>query len=269
MPDSETNNTKSTNFDFVTPTEIVDLPSKGLFYPEGHPLHGEESLEIRFMTAKDEDTLTSPSLLQKGIALDRLLSDVVLNNKINPKALLPCDRNALLIAARITGYGNLYETDWTCPSCGAQNQGSFDVGNHEVDFPDQEKLDSLGVRSEDGVYKFDIEGLGVEIGIKLLSYEEEAAVSDAARRRIEIGLTENITTDTLKAIIVSVNGVDDSRIINHVVDQMPVKDSRKIRKINSLITPRLKLEGEVTCAKCSETTVLEVPFTTGFFWPEL
>jgi len=122
---------------------------------------------------------------------------------------------------------------------------------------------------EDGIYKFDIEGLGVEIGIKLLSYEEEAAVSDAARRRIEIGLTENITTDTLKAIIVSVNGVGDPRIINHVVDQMPVKDSRKIRKINSLITPRLKLEGEVTCAKCSETTVLEVPFTTGFFWPEL
>ena len=78
---SETENKPT--FDFSVPTELVDLPSKGRFYPEGHPLHMEETIEIKYMTAKDEDILTSPSLLKKGIAIDRFLSNIIPNKRIN------------------------------------------------------------------------------------------------------------------------------------------------------------------------------------------
>ena len=106
--------------DFSTPTELVDLPSKGRFYPEGHPLHGQETVEIKFMTAKDEDILTSPSLLKKGIAIDRLIQNVILNKNINVSTLLSGDKSAIMIASRINGFGAEYKTKVVCPSCEEQ-----------------------------------------------------------------------------------------------------------------------------------------------------
>jgi hypothetical protein len=91
----------SGGFSFVVPTEFIDLPSEGKFYPEGHPLHGQTTLEIKQMTAKEEDLLTSRALLKKGIALDRLLSSVIVNKSIDPNSLLVGDRNAILIATRV------------------------------------------------------------------------------------------------------------------------------------------------------------------------
>ena len=79
----EVTENKSSIFDFVTPTDIVDLPTKGRFYPEGHPLHNQESIEIRHMTAKDTDILTSKSLLKKGIAVERMLENVIVDKDIN------------------------------------------------------------------------------------------------------------------------------------------------------------------------------------------
>ena len=132
--------------DFVTPSEFVMLPSRGR-YPEGHPLHGEESIEIKYMTAKEEDILTSPSLLSKGIALDRLISSVVLDKSINTASLLPCDRNAVLIAARITGFGPDYESGYVCPLCGAEGEATFDLNDHEIVSATPEELAENGIES--------------------------------------------------------------------------------------------------------------------------
>ena len=62
---------------FTTPTEFVELPSGGNYYPEGHRLHGEQTVEIKFMTAKEEDILTSKTLIKQGVALERLLKSVI------------------------------------------------------------------------------------------------------------------------------------------------------------------------------------------------
>ena len=112
---------------FSTPTELVELPSGGRFYPEGHPLHGVETIEIRFMTAKDEDILTSKSYLKKGIAIDKLLQNVIVNKSIDINSLLSGDKNALIIATRSTGYGSSYQTKVACPACGAQGSIDFDL----------------------------------------------------------------------------------------------------------------------------------------------
>ena len=115
---------------FVAPTEFVELPSKGN-YPEGHPC-GEEVLEIRFMTAKEEDILSSQTLLKKGIAIERMLDSLIIDKKVKAQDLLIGDRNALIIAARISGYGANYKTQINCPSCGDRNHMDFDLNKKEI-----------------------------------------------------------------------------------------------------------------------------------------
>ena len=113
--------------DFTCPTEYVDLPSQGKFYAEDHPLHGSDSIEIRFMTAKDEDILTSKSLLKKGVAIDRFLQNIIVDSRVKVQDLLVGDKNALVVASRITGYGSDYQTKVTCPACGTSQDFEFDL----------------------------------------------------------------------------------------------------------------------------------------------
>ena len=112
---------------FVVPTEFVDLPTKGRFYPEGHPLHNVEEIEIKFMTAKEEDILTSRSLLKKGVAIEKMLQNLVMDKSIDVESLFVGDRNAILVAARISGYGPEYKTSITCPACATTQTYEFDL----------------------------------------------------------------------------------------------------------------------------------------------
>ena len=105
--------------DFVTPTQFVDLPSKGR-YPEGHPLKGKDSIEIRYMTAKDEDVLTNRSLLKKGLAIDRLIRNLIVDKSVNGRHLYAGDRNAIIVFARASAYGADYRAKIQCPNCGEQ-----------------------------------------------------------------------------------------------------------------------------------------------------
>ena len=110
--------TAPASLSYVTPTEFVELPSRGQFYSTDHPLYEKDVIEMRYMTAKDEDILTSPALLKKGVAIDRLLQNLVVDKNINPNNLLIGDKNALLLAARISGYGEEYPVVLQCNSCG-------------------------------------------------------------------------------------------------------------------------------------------------------
>ena len=117
----------TTPLEFVTPTSFVELPSEGQFYSEDHPLNNQKTLEIKEMTAKEEDILTSRALLQKGVAIDRLVSSLVVDKSIKPESLLIGDKNAILIQARIGAYGQKYKSQITCPSCGEKSNYGFDL----------------------------------------------------------------------------------------------------------------------------------------------
>ena len=112
--------------DFVMPTEFVALPSEGK-YPEGHPLHGQDSIEIRYMTAKDEDILSNRSLLKSGIALDRLIKNLIKDKNIDHRSLFVGDRNAIMIHARASAYGTDYRPKVQCPACGEISKFQFDL----------------------------------------------------------------------------------------------------------------------------------------------
>ena len=114
---------------YIVPTEVVELPSKGLFYPENHPLHRKDFIEIKHMTTKEEDILTSTSLIEKGLVLDYLLKSIIVNKEIDTKSLLPGDQNAIYLSARISAYGGDYSFNFTCDACGKLNKVDYDLEN--------------------------------------------------------------------------------------------------------------------------------------------
>jgi hypothetical protein len=163
---------QSGGFSFVVPTDFVDLPSQGKFYPEGHPLHGQDSIEIRQMTAKEEDMLTSRTLLKKGVALDRVIASIIVDKRINPDSLYVGDRNAIIISARVSGYGNMYETKTTCPSCGTVQNYSFDLNNANI--YSGEDAQDFGIQANgDGTFNVRVPRTGVDVRFRLLNGRDE------------------------------------------------------------------------------------------------
>ena len=127
---------------FVAPTDFVELPSKGQYYPEGHLLCGQEHLEIRQMTAKDEDILTSVALLKKGVAVERLIQNLMVNKNIKTEDILVGDKNAILITARISAYGPLYETKIQCPFCNHYSNYEFNLEEIKV-YPGDKNVENV------------------------------------------------------------------------------------------------------------------------------
>jgi hypothetical protein len=256
---------------FVVPTEHVDLPSKGLFYPEGHPLFQKDTIEIKYMTAKDEDTLTSKNLLKKGIAVERLLQDLIVDKRINLNSILVGDKNAILLSARKTAYGSEYETKITCPSCSKIQTYTFDLDScgiyHGATVEQlQEKEVFLTDRS---TFMFNLPILKCPVEIRLLSGKEEQYL---IQRSKELEQNKNsidsATSDQLKIIVVSINNVSDPNTLSQAIPLLPAKDSRYIRDIYQFINPNLDLSHEFSCSACSYEARLEVPFTADFFWPK-
>lgn len=274
--DQVANDTQATEqhkpLSFVVPTELVELPSKGLVYPETHPLHNVESVEIRHMTAKEEDTLSSRSLLKKGIAIDKMLNDIIVDKRIKVENMVVGDKNALVVAARITGYGSEYQTKVSCPSCNRPQEFEFDLLsgqkiNHTLD---TEELASIGVKvTPINTYIISIWNGKAEVELKLLTGRDEIIMFEKMQKSQKNNATsETSLTDQLKLMIRSVNGSTDVQVINQFVNALPALESRKIRNIYRKITPSVELKNTFTCTFCEFETDMEVPFSQDFFWPQ-
>ena len=117
-----TRNVMRDDFGFEVPVEVVPLPSGGITYDVENPLHSLKTVEIKAMTAKDEDILTSRALIKKGTVITHLLKSCLINKSINPGDMLAGDRNAVMIALRVTGYGAEYKVEVDCPNCGEKSK---------------------------------------------------------------------------------------------------------------------------------------------------
>jgi len=257
-------------FSFVVPTEFVDLPSRGQFYSSTHPLHGKETIEIKYMTAKEEDILTSQSLLEKGLALDRLMANLVIDKRIKPDTLLSGDRNAILIAARKSGYGAEYETKVTCPGC-----SDIDTHNYNLDeavislVPEGDELAELNVgMAENGHFTIDLERNPVSVEFRLLTGREETYLLRNAEKRKKKKLEQQLITDQLKLMIVSINGHTEKELLHKFVDTMTLVDAKLLRTAAQKVTPNIELRKEFVCDQCGHEDEIEFPFTTDFFWPQ-
>ena len=260
----------TTTFDplhFVAPTEFVDLPSKGFGYEEGHPLFQKDTIEIRFMTAKDEDILSSRTLLKKGLAIERFLDNIIVDKTVKSENLLVGDRNAILIASRISGYGADYETQVNCPACGARSDFCFDLNEQQIK---ESQLDEfLGLtKNDNGNFNVKMPYSKFNIEFKLLKGSDESQITKLAASNAKHKMADSILTDQYKMMIQSIEGHAERNIINKYVDNMPTIDSRHLRACYKLAAPDVKINQIFSCPSCGNDEGLEVPFGADFFWPD-
>ena len=252
-----------TTLDFSTPTEI--LPSKGRFYPEGHPLHNQETVEIKYMTAKDEDILTSPSLLKKGLAIDRFIRNILLDKRIGVQTLLSGDKNAILVSSRINGFGADYTTKVNCPACTVPSENTFDLS--EVEIYDGDAFEEHDVVTTDhGTFIVKLPRTKFEVEVRLLTNQDENELAAKMKANKKRSAHETNLTDQLRKIIVSINGVEDLGTINQFLANLPAFDSRYLRAAYQKVVPGLDMTQHFACETCGYEKEVDIPLTVDFFW---
>lgn len=249
--------------EFVRPTTVLELPSKGQFYSEGHPLHERDTIQIRQMTTAEEDILSNRSLLQKGTAIDKFLERILIEENVKPADLLIGDKNAVLIQARIDGYGSEYTTQVACPACATRQKNTFDLVECSV-VTGGEEVDGV-VRSATGNFIVTLDN-GWEVEIKPLTGNDESKIVKSMNNKKKAGLAETQIQDQLNAMIVSVSGHEDRGTISKAVQHMTGKQSRLIRDTYKKVIPNLELKSDFDCRECGASTVMEVPLNAEFFW---
>ena len=255
------------SFSFATPTEFVELPTIGKYYPEGHPLHGKDSVEIRYMTAKDEDILSSKTLIKKGVALDRLLQNIIIDRSIDINSLYVGDKNAILIAARITGYGEKYNATTTCPSC--MSAVEFEYNLSELNAYGGEDWQDYAIRRQaEARFVITLPHTGVEAEVRLLTSKDEDYLAQMRENKKKRKLPESNLTDQLRMIVVSVNGHNDPKSLNAFVEGLPAIDSKYLRSAYEKVVPNVDMSQDFACDICGHEQEVAVPLTAGFFWPE-
>jgi hypothetical protein len=254
-------------FSFSTPTEFVELPTGGQYYPEGHPLHGASQVEIRYMTAKDEDILSSKTLLKKGLAIERFLQNIFVDRSIDTNTLYIGDKNAILVAARITGYGEEYRTRTTCPACTTTSDFSYDLSELSV-YPGNEWEDFAIKKHSDDRFLITLPQTEVDVEVRLLASKDEIYLAKHLANKKKRGLPESSLTDQLRMLIVSVNGHTDSKSIQTFINGLPARDSRYLRTAYEKIVPNVDMTQTYNCDSCGFEQEVTVPFTADFFWPK-
>ena len=241
---------------FKLPTETVELPSKGLLYPEGHPL-SSGTVEMKYMTAREEDILTNQNYIKKGTVIDKLLQSLLIT-EFDYNDLLVGDKNAIMIAARILSYGKDYEV-----VLGNEKQ-VIDLALFEHK-PLDESLYTRG-RNE---FTLQLPHTDNVITFKLLTHGDEVKIEQEVTGMQKIN-KDNITeaTTRLKHMITSINGSVDRKDIREFVDfGLLAKDARALREEYVRVTPDIDLtvNYEDVDGVDKEATL---PIGLNFFWPD-
>jgi hypothetical protein len=235
------------------PTEIVELPSKGLLYDKDNPLSSGQ-IEMKYMTAREEDILTNSNYIQQGIVLDKLLESLIVS-KVDLKDIIIGDKNAILIASRILGYGQEYE---------------FESGgkHYKVDLTtlkDKELPKDVDYTKSNQFY-YTLPASGVEVGYKILTHGDELAIEAELKGLKKIypngGLPEVSTR--LKYIVNTINGNTDRKVVREFIDnELLARDARSLRQEIKRVSPDIDLTIQGDGGED-----ITVPISLNFFWPD-
>jgi len=262
-----TNNDWASELGLDIPVEVVPLPSLGKTYPEGNPLCNVETIEIKAMTAKEEDILTSRALIKNGTVITKLLQSCVINKGINVKSMLSGDRNALMVAIRITGYGADYKSQVECPSCSETQSHEFDLSELPL-----KNLDINPVAVGLNEFSVVLPKTKANVHFKFLTGgdEEEITIASKRKKKAQI-LSESLVTTRLQHAIISVNGRTDRTLISKFALNMPAIDSLTLRNYIDKHEPGIDMTSEINCTNpdCGEVAEVSVPLGVTFFWPNV
>ena len=250
--------------EFEFPTETIELPSQGLVYPEGHPLR-KGTIEIKHMTAREEDILASQNLIKKGLVLDRLFESVVVEPGLNPNDIVIGDKNAILLATRILGYGADYTVEITDPFTLEKQEVVIDLSKVQTKDIDTSVLNSKNR------YQFKLPSNGKVIEFKLLTHGDEQNITRDTQAMEKIAKGASGSTDVttrMKYMITSVDGNTDIGFINKwIMNSFLAKDTKAFRAYVKEISPDLDLKFNFVSDLTGETEALDIPFGIGFFYP--
>jgi len=251
--------TQAKSFPFAT--EVITLPSMGLCYPETSALANGE-VTVKLLTAKEEDILTSTTLIRKGSVIDRLLESILVEPGVNLNDILIGDKNAILVATRVLAYGPMYKVTVTDP---IENESvTVDVDMAKLNTKDIDE--SLLNRQNE--YEFVLPKSGLPIKFKLLTHGDEVAINkdiEASERTLK---QSNEITTRWRRIIIEVNGNRDlGYISNFVANQFQIQDSKALRKYIGSMTPDVDFTFEYTSPFSGEKEALRVPIGVDFFYP--
>mgnify|MGYP003625614349 FL=1 len=238
------------------PTEVVDLPSRGLLYPKDSVL-SSGTIEVKYMTAREEDILTSVNLIKKGLVIDKLLQSLIVDKSIKLDDLLLGDKNAILIASRILAYGKEYIVDVEGQTV------KVDLTTLKDKFLD-ESLVSAGVNE----FEFELPATKRKLTFKLLTSNDETAILSEVKgyEKIGDGISRDLTT-RLKHQILSVDGDTKKTSIDGFVDNEFLSiDSIAFRSYVSDINPDVDMSSTYTDPDGNEKE-FTVPMTVTFLWP--
>ena len=239
-------------------SEVIDLPSDGKLYPENSPLR-EGKLELKYMTAKEEDILTSQNLIKKGIVIEKLLDSLILTKGVTSNDLVLGDKNAVMVAARILAYGPDYECEVTNPSTGEVSKQVFNL----ADCPFKKPSDDV----KENNFEFELPISKKKVTFKVLTGKDEKNIEKELQQIAKLGsdVQPELTT-RLRYTLTSVEGDTDMGKINTFVQSMLSRDSLALRAEISKVSPDIELEQEIELG--GESVKVAIPMTVNFFWPD-
>lgn len=260
----QTKNVMSEDFGYEVPVESVPLPSNGVIYPLESTLHGAETVDIRAMTAREEDILTSRALIKKGTVITELIKSCLVDKSIDVDEMVTGDRNAIMTALRITGYGSQYTVEVDCPECGESSKQDFQLTELPI-----KRLESSPVAVGANLFEFTLPLTKKTVHYKYMTGKDEANISVLQERRKKQKLqSDNLVTTRLEHQIVAIDGVKDRFKISQFIRSMPARDSLALRKRIDNTEPGIDMTAWMDCPHCFETSEVRLPMGASFFWPD-
>jgi len=242
--------------EFKIPTETVELPSKGLLYPEGHPL-ASGTIEMKYMTAKEEDILSNQNYIKKGTVIEKLLQSLIVT-EVDFNDILIGDIDAIMVAARVLSYGKDYKFTYLGQTV-------------EVDLAslDNKELNEALYTRGENEFTFKLPNSGNEITFQLLTQGLDKAIAREIEGLKKINKDNVAEVSTrLKYMITSINGSRDRADIRKYVDGfMLASDARALREEYKRASPGVNLSTEVEGLD-GEQEVVDIPIGVTFFWPD-
>lgn len=249
----------STESKLSLPTETVELPSKGLLYPKDNPL-SSGVIEMKYMTAKEEDILSNPNYIKQGTVFDKLLTSLIVS-KVNYDDLTVGDKNAVLIAARILGYGKEYQVRMPHPVTGEEELVSIDLSaikNREVDYNQYNNTNE---------FTFTLPASKNDITFKILTHGDERAIEEELKGLKKANLSAEVTT-RLKQTILAVNGDREKKTVRDFIDNyLLATDARAFRDYIKKVSPDLDLTFTFVGSDGYTQEGVEIPLNISFFYP--
>jgi hypothetical protein len=251
-------------FGWEVPVESVPIPSRGIIYDPDTTLYNRQTVPIKAMTAHEEDILSSQAFIKDGTVIDQLIKSCITDKTFSVDSLTIGDRNAIMVAIRITGYGSDYNVKTTCQNCSNKANQKFNLANLPI-----KRLEIEPIKSGENAFEFTLPVTKKKIIFKFLTSGDERQRSRANKNEIKVLGTkiEKNVTSYLKYSIISIDGVTDMNKIHHFVTNMPAFDSRSLRTYIAKHEPGMEMAVKYECKSCDHLNEITLPITSEFFWP--